>query len=113
MRHFILAAALTLASGPGLTASITCDKPEYLQLKTADKAELTEEYCRSERTHSLNMDMHKISQESVSKLRSMGADASKATSRSEEGLAAALSCSNAAAQYLGALERRFKMRQRA
>ena len=62
--------------------------------------------------NSVNMVMHKISQETVHKLKSMGADASDSACRSKENLDAALSCSKAAGAYMGALERRFKLKKR-
>lgn len=110
MRRIILAAALILASGSGLAFQITCDRPEYLQLKTADKAELQQEFCSRTRMHSLNMRQRQISETTISELRAMGADVSKNVARSEADMAAALSCSKAAAEYAGALERRFKLR---
>lgn len=108
MRILIMAAALSLASGPGLAASITCDKPEYLQLKTADKAELRQEFCRTTRMNDLNMRLRQGTETEVSELRRMGADATEAVNRSAAELSAAESCSKAAAEYAGALERRFK-----
>lgn len=108
MQRLILAAALGLASGSVLAFSMACDKPEYLQLKTADKAELQQEFCRATRTHHLNLKLNKSTQQTISELRSIGADASKQIAQSEEDLNAALSCSKAAAEYAGALQRRFK-----
>ncbi|MDN4061653.1 hypothetical protein QPK31_25865 [Massilia sp. YIM B02769] len=108
MQRLILAAALGLASGSALAFDIACDRPEYLQLKTADKAELQQEFCRTTRAHLLNIDLHRETQSTISKLRSIGADTSKQTAQAEQDLTAALSCSKAAAEYAGALERRFK-----
>lgn len=109
MHRIILAAALSLMSACAL-AEITCDKPEYLQLKTADKAELQQEFCRSVRTHALNMKLHESTQVSISELRAMGADVTKYVEQGQQDLKAALSCSKAYSEYAGALERRFKMK---
>ena len=110
MQRLILAAAFSLASGSVLATGlgITCDRPEYLQLKTADKAELQQEFCRTTRMQGANMEMHKDFQEGASKSRSEGRDASFSETHSESTLQAALSCSKAAAEYAGALQRRFK-----
>lgn len=108
MQRLILAAMLGLASGSALAFEMTCDRPEYLQLKTADKAELQQEFCRTTRTHHLNLRLHKSTQQTISELRAIGADTSKQLAQAEADLDAALSCSKAAAEYAGALERRFK-----
>lgn len=107
MQRIILAAALCLASGAGL-AAMPCDKPEYLQLKSADKAELQQEFCSATRKHSLNLKLQDGTRQTISELRSIGADVTKHTAQSDEDLKAALSCSKAAAEFAGALERRFK-----
>lgn len=107
MQRIILAAALCLASGAGL-ASMPCDKPEYLQLKSADKAELQQEFCRTTRMHDLNLRLRKNTEETKSELAKMGADYSKYVTESNERLEASQGCSRAAAEYAGALERRFK-----
>lgn len=107
MQRIMLVAVLCLASGRGL-AAMPCDKPEYLQLKSADKAELQQEFCSATRKHSLNLKLQSGTRETISEMRSIGADASKYAARSEEELEAALSCSQAAAHFAGALERRFK-----
>lgn len=107
MQRIILAAALCLASGAGL-AAMPCDKPEYLQLKSADKAELQQEFCRTTRMHDLNLRLRQTNQAAISELKKIGADASKQVADSEARLQAAGSCSKAAAEFAGALERRFK-----
>lgn len=111
MHRIILAAALTLASA-GASAEITCDKPEYLQLKTADKAELTDEYCRAKRKFELVLGQQAEFRESASRLSAQGLDASKAREEGKQALDKGMSCSRASADYMGALERRFKLRQR-
>ncbi len=108
MQRLILATVLGLASGSALAFGITCDKPEYLQLKTADKAELQQEFCSRTRMYHLNLKLQKTTRQGISNLQSIGADASKQIAQSEEDLDAALSCSKAAAEYAGALQRRFK-----
>ena len=108
MQRLILAAVLGLASGSALAFEMTCDRPEYLQLKTADKAELQQEFCRATRTYHLNLKLNKSTQQAISELRSIGADASKKMAQSDADLSAALSCSKAAAEFAGALQRRFK-----
>ena len=108
MQRLILAAVLGLASGSVLAFEMTCDRPEYLQLKTADKAELQQEFCRTTRMHHLNLRLHKSTQQAISELRSIGADTSKKLAQAEADLDAALSCSKAAGEYAGALQRRFK-----
>jgi len=107
MQRIILAAALCLASGAGL-AAMPCDKPEYLQLKSADKAELQQEFCSATRKHSLNLKLQEGTRQTISELRSIGADVTKHVAQSDDDLEAALSCSKAAAEFAGALERRFK-----
>ncbi|MDY0961734.1 hypothetical protein [Massilia sp. CFBP9026] len=107
MQRIILAAALCLASGAG-QAAMPCDKPEYLQLKSADKAELQQEFCSATRKHSLNLKLRDGNEEGISRLRAIGADVSKHVKQSQDDLDAAQSCSKAAAQFAGALERRFK-----
>lgn len=107
MQRFILAAALCLASGAGL-AAMPCDKPEYLQLKSADKAELQQEFCSATRKHDLNLRLRKNTEVTKSELAKIGADNSKYVTESSERLDAAQSCSRAAAAFAGALERRFK-----
>lgn len=107
MQRFILAATLCLASGAGL-AAMPCDKPEYLQLKSADKAELQQEFCRTTRMHDLNLRLRQTNQAAISELKKIGADASKQVADSEAKLQAAGSCSKAAAEFAGAIERRFK-----
>lgn len=108
MQRLILAAMLGLASGSALAFEMTCDKPEYLQLKTADKAELQQEFCRTTRMNDLNMRLRRSTEEGISELRKLGANTAKQAAESEDFLNAAMSCSKAAAQYAGALERRFK-----
>lgn len=107
MQRIILAAALCLASGAGL-AAMPCDKPEYLQLKSADKAELQQEFCRTTRMHDLNLRLEKNTQNAISEQAKIGADTSKNLAESQDWLKAATSCSRAAAEFAGALERRFK-----
>ena len=107
MQRIILAAALCLASGAGL-AAMPCDKPEYLQLKSADKAELQQEFCRTTRMHDLNLRLRRNTQTAISEQAKIGADTSKNQAESEEWLAAAASCSRVAAEFAGAIERRFK-----
>ncbi|MGG7603552.1 hypothetical protein [Massilia sp. BKSP1R2A-1] len=112
MQRFILAAALSLAAGPSLAADITCDKPEYLQLKTADRAELTEEYCRSKKKFDQVLKAQADLAASISRQIAQGVDVTSALAEKKESLDAGMSCSKASADYMGALERRFKQRHR-
>jgi len=108
MQRLIFAAALGLASGSALAFGMPCDKPEYLQLKSADKSELQQEFCSATRKHSLNMKLRDGNEEGISRLRAIGADVSKHVKQSQDDLDAAQSCTRAAAAFAGALERRFK-----
>jgi hypothetical protein len=108
MQRFILATALCLASGSTLAFGLACERPEYLQLKTADKAELQQEFCRTTRMNGMNLKLRQSTEAGISELRNMGADTSKHAAESDELLQAAQSCSKAAAEYAGALQRRFK-----
>lgn len=112
MRHFILAAALTLASGVGLAVEPVCDKPEYLQLKTADRAELTDEYCRADRKFNENLAKQAEQRAMLSQDIARGVDVSKDLERREIEIKQGMTCSNAAVAYLGALERRFNLKTR-
>ena len=112
MHRIILAAALGLASGSALAFQITCDKPEYLQLKTADKAELTDEYCRADQKFYANLKKQSELKTIISERIARGIDVSEDLARRDEELKAGMSCSNAAVAYLGALERRFKLKTR-
>ena len=108
MQRLIFSAALGLASGSAFAFGMPCDKPEYLQLKSADKSELQQEFCRATRLHDLNMRLRQTNEIAVAELGKIGADTSKQAAAGEEKLQAALSCSRAAGEYAGALERRFK-----
>lgn len=108
MQRLIFAAALGLASGSAFAFGMPCDKPEYMQLKSADKSELQQEFCRTTRMHDMNLRLRKSTETGISELRAMGADVSKHLAASEQELKDALSFSRAAAEYAGAIQRRFK-----
>lgn len=111
MQRLIFAAALGLASGSALAFGMPCDKPEYLQLKSANRTELTDEFCRAMRNHKFNLDENARRRESLVQRSRAGEHVSKEFAN-EDYLNAALTCSKAASKYMGALERRFKMKKR-
>ena len=109
MQRLILATALSLASGSVLAVGlgITCDKPEYLQLKTADKAELQQEFCRTTRMYTLNMKLQRDARAAITTSSTPEA-AKRQFAELDEYLNSALTCSKASAEFAGALQRRFK-----
>jgi hypothetical protein len=79
-----------------------------MQLKTASKKELQEEYCFAKIHAESEARIHEIVQETISKKRQIPADTSRDEADSLSLLKSVGSCRSRAAQFEVALSRRFK-----
>jgi hypothetical protein len=108
MKRLALIGMLALAQSAVASVASPCSEPEYLQLKTASKSELREEYCIATRRAQSEDRMHQIVQDGIAQKRAIPVDTSENEKESMEYLKSAGSCRVRAAKFQVALSKRFK-----